>query len=169
MEEKTINWTLFRRIININKSVKIVYKGWATQEDIEQWFLEKAIYKSRDEHQRASNDFIMKGDNFTWRWHNYDIEENGEILEADGSNNISFTFGKAGNVHVSLKEITTGTELTLTQDNIPTDDHSKRSFFYGCGTGWTFWLTNLKAWLEHGITLQATDLEPDDTADRVNS
>lgn len=169
MEEKTINWALFRRKININKPVDIIYNAWSTQNNIEQWFLEKAIYRTVDGKQKASDDTISKGDSFSWKWHNYDIEENGTILEADGTNNISFTFGKAGNVHISLNATNTGTELTLTQDNIPTDDKSKRSFFYGCGTGWTFWLTNLKAWLEHGITLHDTDLDPDDTGDRVNS
>lgn len=169
MQETNINWTLFRRKININDSLKSVYDAWATQRNIEKWFLQEAIYRSPDKHQRGTDDHIMKGDTFTWKWHNYDIKEDGEILKADGTNNIAFTFGPAGNVHVSLKTIPSGTELTLTQDNIPTDDKSKRSFFYGCGTGWTFWLTNLKAWLEHGITLHDTALDPSETADRVNS
>ena len=169
MEEKAINWTLFRRKINISKPVDIVYNAWATQRNIEKWFLEKANYQSIDNEPRGAEELINKGDSYTWKWHNYNIRENGKILAADGTKNITFTFGKAGNVHISFKEISTGTELTLTQDNIPTDDPGKRSFFYGCGTAWTFWLTNLKAWLEHGITLHDTELKPEDTADRVNS
>jgi hypothetical protein len=39
----------------------------------------------------------------------------------------------------------------------------------GCATGWTFWLANLKAWLEHGITLHATGLSQADTTNLVNS
>jgi hypothetical protein len=41
--------------------------------------------------------------------------------------------------------------------------------FVGCITGWTFWLTNLKAYLEHNITLHAKGLKQDETMDLVNS
>jgi len=34
---------------------------------------------------------------------------------------------------------------------------------------WTFWLTNLKAYLEHNITLHAKGLNQDETMDLVNS
>ena len=37
------------------------------------------------------------------------------------------------------------------------DDASKMKIYYGCGTGWTFWLTNLKAYMEHGVTLHETE------------
>jgi len=39
-------------------------------------------------------------------------------------------------------------------------------YHYGCSTGWTFWLANLKAWLEHGILLndRGTDLLEDPRA-----
>jgi len=30
---------------------------------------------------------------------------------------------------------------------------------YGCSNGWTFWLANLKAYLEHGILLNETEID----------
>ena len=70
---------------------------------------------------------------------------------------------------MKLMEKEGSTEVTLVQDNIPTDEESRMNLFVGCITGWTFWLTNLKAYLEHGITLHAKGLQQDETTDLVNS
>ena len=44
------------------------------------------------------------------------------------------------------------------------------SLIYDCwATGWTFWLANLKAYIEHGITLNARGLRQEETTDLVNS
>ena len=104
-----------------------------------------------------------------WKWNNWDVEEIGEIREANGKDRISFTFGKGGIVHVELKDSKGGTEVILTQENIPSDEKSKMDFYVGCSTGWTFWLANLKAWMENGVLLQAKGLSQEDTKDLVNS
>ncbi|MBT8283480.1 MAG: SRPBCC domain-containing protein, partial [Muriicola sp.] len=46
--------------------------------------------------------------------------------------------------------------VTLIQTNIPTDEKNKMNIHVGCSNGWTFWLANLKAYLEHGILLNET-------------
>lgn len=48
-------------------------------------------------------------------------------------------------------------------------EENVRKIYVDCITGWTFWLTNLKAWLEHGITLHARGLAPEETENLVNS
>lgn len=146
-----------------------VYAAWAKPADLTEWFLEKADYQDKNRTVRKPHDLVQKDDAFTWKWHNWDFEEKGEVLEANGTDAISFTFGQGGNVHIRLKPVSGGTEVTLNQDQIPTDDKSKKDIFVGCATGWTFWLTNLKAWLEHDITLHATGLKQEETADLVNS
>lgn len=98
-----------------------------------------------------------------------DITEKGEILEANGKDSIAFTFGSGGNVHIRLKPMSSNTEITLVQNEIPTDENSKMNIYVGCITGWTFWLTNLKAYLEYGITLHSKGLKQEDTTDLVNS
>ena len=135
---------------------------------METWFLEKADYLT-GETPRLPDELIQGGDKFSWKWNNWDFTENGEILEANGKDAISFTFGSGGVVHVNLKDIDQGTELTLRQEEIPTDEKSKMDIFVGCISGWTFWLTNLKAYLEFGITLHAKGLKQDETTDLVNS
>lgn len=164
------DWTCFRKRIHIQKSISELYKAWATKAAIEQWFLEKADYRSPEGAIRAADQPFQKDDHFSWKWHNWNFTEEGRILEANGSDRVSFTFGAGGNVQVDLKDAgKRGTEVILTQDAIPTDEKSKMHLFVGCSTGWTFWMANLKAWLEHGITLHATGLQQDETADLVNS
>lgn len=167
--ETNPDWTTFRKRIVINKPVEEVYAAWAKSVNMETWFLEKAKYFDNTEQPRKPDEPVRKGDRFIWKWNNWDFEENGKILDENGVDQISFTFGAGGNVHIQLLPTAKGTELTLTQDSIPTDEKSKKEIFVGCATGWTFWLANLKAWLEHGITLHATGLSQEETADLVNS
>ena len=51
--------------------------------------------------------------------------------------------------NASLKTI-----VELTQDNIPPDDNPATNLHIGCGEGWTFYLANLKSYLEGGIDLR---------------
>lgn len=162
------NWNSFKKRILISTPMEDVYRCWATQSHIETWFLERAVFKSNDG-QRALDELVQKGDKFDWKWNNWDFTETGKILEANGKDLIAFTFGSGGNVHVHLKQINTNTEVTLVQDKIPTDEKSKLDIYVGCISGWTFWLTNLKAYLEYGITLHSKGLQQDETTDLVNS
>ncbi|TVZ57187.1 uncharacterized protein YndB with AHSA1/START domain [Lutibacter sp. Hel_I_33_5] len=162
------DWTKFIKRISINKPVEDVFKCWATKAGIEKWLLEKADY-SDGLKTRNLNELIQKGDTFIWKWYNWKSTESGEILTTNHKDVLSFSFGSAGNVHVQLNEAQNCTEVVLTQDNIPTDDKSKMEFYVGCSTGWTFWLANLKAYLEHNITLNEKGLNQDKTKDLVNS
>lgn len=162
------NWSIFKKRIIIKKPIEDVYRCWSTKTQIETWFLEKADFKSSNG-QRKPDELVQKGDKFDWKWNNWDFTEKGEILKANGKDSISFTFGSGGNVHISLKPIDSSTEITLIQDKIPTDEKSKMDIFVGCITGWTFWLTNLKAYLEYSITLHSKGLKQKDTTDLVNS
>jgi uncharacterized protein YndB with AHSA1/START domain len=169
MGTETIDWTTFKKRIFIQKPLNDIYKSWSTKSQIEQWFLEKANYYDKSGKARKPNEPVQKGGRFVWKWNNWNFEEEGQILNANGSDKLSFTFGAGGDVHIQLNERNGATEVILTQDNIPTDDKSKKEFFVGCSTGWTFWLANLKAWLEHGITLHVKGLSQDETTDLVNS
>lgn len=164
----TPDWTTFEKRIFIQKPIRIVYESWATKEKIENWFLEKADYFHL-QNPRKHGEYIEAEDHFIWKWHNWEFEEEGKIIEANGNDRISFTFGDGGIVHVVLKEKNQMTEVVLRQENIPTDEKSKQDIFVGCATGWTFWLTNLKCYLEYGITLHATGLRQEETKDLVNS
>jgi uncharacterized protein YndB with AHSA1/START domain len=169
MEQEQIDWTRFRKRIMIKKSPGEIYSAWTTGEAMEKWFLEKAVFTDPGQNTRGAEESAQKGDMFTWKWHNWEIEEKGEVLAANGTDRISFTFGPGGIVHVIIKQVQGQSEVILTQEQIPGDEKSKMELFVGCATGWTFWLANLKAWMEHGITLHATGLSQEETKDLVNS
>ncbi len=169
MNKTNYDWTNFVKRIYIDKDMQEVYDAWTVPEKITEWFLEKVEYTEENDQKRGNDEHIQNEDSFRWKWHNWDFEEEGKILAANGTDRISFTFGTGGNVHVELNKHRMGTELILIQDSIPTDEKSKLDLFVGCATGWTFWLTNLKAWIEHGITLHATGLKMEETSNLVNS
>ena len=62
-------------------------------------------------------------------------------------------------VSVSLEVKDGAILLTLKEYEIPTDEKSKMDIYNGCSNGWTFWLANLKAYIEHGILLNETEFD----------
>lgn len=150
---ETIDWTTFSKKIKINTNIENVYKHWATPELLCKWFLKEAIYHDKNGKAKKPTDSITASDTYTWKWHNYDGEENGNVFEANGTDTLIFSFASDGEVKVSLTEKNNQVHLELIQSKIPTDDTNKFKIHCGCSNGWTFWLTNLKAYLEHGILL----------------
>ncbi len=156
MEELSFN--SFTKKIFIKASMEKLYWCWATAEGICSWFLREAKYKTEEGNIRTGNDFISTGDAYTWKWHNWDGEENGEVLAANGQDLVEFSFA-ASKVKVTLLEEGEKVLVSLEQYDIPTDDKSKLEIHHGCSNGWTFWLANLKAYLEHGIVLNETEMD----------
>lgn len=154
-----LSFKTFTRKIYIGAPLKSVYDCWATEAGICSWFLSKATYTLPGGSVRGRMDAIAPGDQYVWHWHNWIGDERGEILEANGKDKIAFSFGARSNVNVALEEAGTRVLLSLTQGNIPDDEESKLRFYVGCNTGWTFWLTNLKAYLEYGILLNETETD----------
>ena len=150
------DWTKFVLRIPVNAPVETIYHAVATKNGIESWFLRSAQYFSADKKPRKENEFIQKGDQYTWMWHGYDDEtvEHNDILEANGDDTVSFVF--AGNciVTVTIGMLDTETIVQLIQENIPTGEESKVNIHIGCMEGWTFYLANLKSVLEGGIDLR---------------
>lgn len=164
-----MDWSKFIKRIHIEKDIEEIYSAWATQKKMETWFLEEAKYFDADKNARQPNELVRRGDSFIWKWNNWAFWEEGKILAANGEDEISFTFGSGGNVHIKLTTTSKGTEVILVQEEIPTDEESRMDIFVGCITGWTFWLANLKVYLEHGLTLHAKNLRQDEIVNLVNS
>ncbi len=153
-----LQWNSFTKKIYIHTSAKKLYDLWATEKGITSWFLREASYISPDGKIRNPTEYFQKGDSYTWYWHNWDGKEEGKILHTNEMNYIELLFGEC-KVSVTLKEKNDITLLILTQFEIPEDDDSKLKLHYGCSNGWTFWLTNLKAFTEHGILLNEKDID----------
>ena len=152
---KGLSFDQFTKKIYIKASIKKLYWCWATEDGLTSWFLKEANY-SREKFSMDYGEYIKPGDKFIWKWHNWNGQEEGEVVQANGTDFIQFTFAE-GLVDVSFESINDVTILTLKQHEIPTDDESKLKYHVGCSNGWTFWLTNLKAYLEHGILLNETE------------
>lgn len=154
------NWTTFTKKINIKATEAAVYRMWATSEGMEQWFLRHCYYTQSTGEALGQDTLVQNGSRFTWHWHGWPdtVNEKGEILHANNTDSLSFTFGQKGaegmicNVRIYSEAGETICELV--QENIPVDEKGKSYYFVGCNTGWTFYMANLKSILEGGIDLR---------------
>lgn len=159
-----MNWSQFKLRIPINASIEEVYKRWSSSEGLVSWFLREAHFKNNEGIPKSASEILRPGDSYLWRWHGYrdDVTEQGVILSANHKDEISFSFGKAGNVTVKIYGIRKATMCELEQSGIPVDEAGKENYHLGCTKGWLFYLTNLKSLLEGGIDLRNRDIELQD-------
>ncbi|NNJ90015.1 MAG: SRPBCC domain-containing protein [Eudoraea sp.] len=156
---ESLGFDAFTKKIYINAPIESLYRCWSTADGICSWFLSNANYTTKKGEERTANSFIEKGDTYIWKWYNWDGEEIGQILEANGKDMIQFSFAGHCKVTVTLQDGKNNVLLTLVQSNIPTDEKNKLNVHVGCSNGWTFWLANLKAFLEHGILLNERTMD----------
>lgn len=154
---KNFDWTRFTKKIAINAALSAIYDAWTKPVEIEKWFLSNADFTDVSGNAVDKNASIQAGNTYIWRWFLYDEVEQGKILDANGKDLIRFSF--AGNciVTVHLTEDWGYTIVELTQENIPTDDDSRRDIRLGCASGWAFYLVNLKSVYEGGLDLRNKD------------
>ena len=155
------DWSRFTLRIPVNSGRETIYRCWSTQEGLESWFLRSSPFKKPDESDRGKTEEVHVNDSYEWRWHGWpdDVIEKGTVLEANGQDRFSFSFGKAGNVRVSILEESGTPIVELFQDQIPTDEEGQVFYHIGCSRGWLFYLTNLKSILEGGIDLRNKNVE----------
>ncbi len=147
------SWDSFDRYVLIDKSIEYIYPLWASAQGLTEWFLRESTYIMKNDNPRAPAELYQKGDRYVWKWHQWDAEGRGEVLEQNGVDLIKFSF-ESSIVHVHLERFDDGRTLVkLTQSEIADSDEARLNIYCGCGSGWTFWLTNLKAYCEHGILL----------------
>lgn len=158
------NWSQFKLRIPVNAGKKEIYAAWSSQQGLESWFLRKAEFTKADGSPREATGSIQIADSYVWMWHGWpdEVVEKGVILQENGTDLVKFSFGPAGNVTVTITEEEGQAMVTLLQDEIPLDDHSKTFYHIGCTKGWIFYLANLKSILEGGIDLRNRNIELQD-------
>lgn len=150
------NWKRFTKRIPIKASAKSIFDAWTTQQGLEQWFLSLAEFTRPDGSIRERNSRVEAGDRYKWRWFGYDdsVTEESKIFSINGWNEFRFGFTGGCIVTVSVKQEEGEMICELVQD-MPMDDPEQQQFFFiECGKGWTFYLTNLKSFLEGGSDLR---------------
>jgi hypothetical protein len=157
----TNTWTSFKVAGDYNIDIRSLYEAWATTEGLEKWFLRKADFFTVPGRLREPEEFIMKEDTYEWYWHGYsdDSFEKGQILEANGTDFLKFTFSGGSIVSVSMESRNGITLVELTQGNIPEESDPSKNLFVQCQIGWTFYMANLKSVIEGGIDLRNKKLE----------
>jgi uncharacterized protein YndB with AHSA1/START domain len=161
-----MDWSQFTRKIRIKSPLNEVYNAWADTDKLSTWFLKSAVKLDSE----SSSPMVYEGDKVEWRWHNYENPSIIEIKEANGSDEMVFTFGLGMEVKISLETEGAFTILTLTQYNIPTGEESKMNYHVDCRQAWSTWMLNLKSWLEHDILLHDKELgNRNDLFDFVNT
>jgi len=154
------NWASFKKRVNIKAGIAEVYAMWAKPSGLEKWFLRLAEFKRPDGKTVNTDDSIKSGDTYRWLWFGWpdSMEEKGDLLEANGTDLIKFTFGnrEVENMTCTVKIYTEQGETIceLTQENIPVDEKGKCNYHLGCMNGWTFFMANLKSILENGYDLR---------------
>ena len=148
------NWNTFTKKIAIKANILDLYNAWTIPQEIEKWFLSKAVFHKPNGEQVLKDENIEQSDSYAWSWYLYDIVETGKIIQANGKDMMQFSF--AGNCIVEIKFTQSQDDviIALTQSNIPTDNQSKRGIRLGCDSGWSFFLVNLKSVYEGGIDLR---------------
>lgn len=150
------NWKQFTKRIPIKASAKAIYDAWTTQQGLESWFLRLAQFTKADGSPRPKTNNIEAGDTYKWLWFGYDdsATEEKEILSANGSDQLKFSFSGGCIVSVSIKQEEGETICELVQDMPMEDMAEQQHFFIDCGNGWGFYMTNLKSVLEGGLDLR---------------
>ena len=150
------NMASFKVVGDYNTDIRTLYEAWATPAGLQKWFLRKADFYAIAGRQREADEFILKEDVYEWYWEGWgdDAMEKGEILEANGTDQIKFTFSGESIVTIDLSSRNGVSIVELTQENIPAEADPKKNLYILCQMGWLFYMANLKSVLEGGVDLR---------------
>lgn len=149
-------WSSFKIAGDFNTDIRNLYEAWATTGGMEKWFLRKANFFTVAGRTREPEEFILAEDTYEWYWHGWGDEamEKGQILEANGTDTIKFTFSGGSIVTVYIHSRNGLSMIDLTQENIPWEPDLSKNLYVQCQLGWTFYLANLKSVIEGGPDLR---------------
>ena len=66
------DWSKLSLKVDIRATPIAAYNAWATQSNLESWFLRKALFTTPDGKLREETAPVQPGDTYLWRWHGYD-------------------------------------------------------------------------------------------------
>jgi uncharacterized protein YndB with AHSA1/START domain len=143
MIKENYDWSQFTQRVAVAAPVDKVFRMWTDPKQLSSWFVSEAKMD------------LKKGGEYEWTWFGGSKEE-GKILGVKKPNKIIFTFAHSI-CEVEVKKDKRGSLVILRQYDIPTGDEEKVNIHLNCSCGWTFYLTNLKTYLEFGIDLRENE------------
>lgn len=144
-EKKKQDWTQFRLKIEIAAKPEKVFRAWTDDRIVPRWFCVKAEIEPK------------KKGRLYFEWLGGDKLET-RIIDIKKNRLFLFPFGPKGEkVKLTIIPLKKGSGLELHQYDMKTTPKDRWAMHKGCETGWTFFLANLKAYLEHGIDLRSHD------------
>ena len=158
MNEHKFSLTQFERGILLNISMEEAYKYAGTSNGISKWFIGEAIYTAPDGHTRPGDEPAQKGDKYTFNWVYKDLSLSGEVLDANGKDFVSFTFGGTATFNIKLSELDGRVFFNLSQISDP-DNPMPEMAHINCYVCWSFFLLNLKSVAENGFDLREWDYD----------
>jgi len=151
------DWSQFKLRVFINKPVSKVFEAWTKDKIVSKWFTEKTVIEPK------------KNGRIYFEWLAGEKME-AKVISISKNRHFTFPFGNKGErVKVSFKKAGRGSVCELHQYNMKTSPESKWMMHRGCIQGWTFFLTNLKSYLENGIDLRSHDVKRSYRQNYVNS
>ncbi|MBU0983041.1 MAG: SRPBCC domain-containing protein [candidate division Zixibacteria bacterium] len=151
------DWSQFTCRIAIKASPARVFRAWTDDKLVSRWFTEKTVIEPK------------KNGRIYFEWTAGDTFET-TVTSIVKNRKFVFPFDAEGTmVEVKFKKDGRGCVCELRQYNMKTSPEMKWNMHRGCITGWTFFMTNLKAYLEHGIDLRGHDPKKSYKQNYVNS
>lgn len=123
-----------------------------TKAGLESWFLKRVDFVDTRSDARGENELVAVGDAYWWEWFDGTIEQ-GNILTS-GEGFLEFSFGRDTTVTLESEPVGDGVLVKLSQIQEMRDDELRQRAYVSCIQAWTFFLANLKAYLEHKVDLR---------------
>ena len=163
MGSSEYDWTQFTKQVFINADVERVFRSWVVPREIVLWFISEADYTTPEGESRPDDAVVQPGDHYHWCWHQA-LDTAGSVLRVEDNALFEFTFGDRSDntnekivVRVTFQQLEDVTMIELTQYNMGDTLRDHAQWHLGCNLGWSFFMTNLKARLEHGVDLREKD------------
>ncbi len=151
-QSPAIEWTRFRNWLVIEATPDRVFRAWATSGGMESFFVEAMQFRSVDGSLRGTDDIAKQGDTYAWRWDSGRASA-GSVLAVANGRTITYTFGDC-KFRIEVHPYKGGTLLELEQFDMANDEETRMHVHTNCRTAWAYFMTNLKAVLEHGIDVR---------------
>lgn len=155
--KKKHDWSKFVLRVAVKASPEKLFRAWTDDRIVSRWFTVKTVIEPR------------KNGRIHFQWLAGDTME-ARVIRIVKNRLFVFPFGRnRERVEVRIKKDGKGSICELRQSGMKTTDEAKWSMHRGCMSGWTFFLTNLKSVLEHGVDLRSRDPKRSYRQDFVNS